>query len=691
MPHGLKNVKRFILGKPLSSEHLEGQGLRKTLALPVFASDALSSVAYAPQELLMILGASGFAFLAFAPWIAAAIIGLLFVVVASYRQLVRAYPSGGGDYEVAHRNLGPSAGLVVGAALLIDYILTVAVSIASGVDNIISAFPGLHDARVWLAVLFVVILVSMNLRGVRESGKAFAIPTYLFIASVGVTIIAGIIRDLTGTIPDAESAGITVPVESLSQAALVLLLLRGFASGCATLTGVEAVANGVQAFRLPKIRNAQMTLTTMGIISTTFFAGITFLALKTHVHYVENLCHITNPSPTCLDDPQRSAIAQIAAAVYGSDHHIMFYMVQIFTALVLLLAANTAFNGFPLLTSVLARDNYVPKAMRTRGDRLVFSNGVISLGLVASLLLVVSHAKLTTLIQMYIIGVFISFTLGQLGMIVHWTRELRMKTGNRRQALVSRAINTVGAGSTATVFVIVTITKFRHGAWIVFATMPVLIFTMYRIKKYYKHVDSQIRIDGKTTFGSSGDHAIVLVGRLHKPVLKALDYAIAAQHRSLEAVHVNLDNIDAERLKRAWKRQHILVPLTMVHSPYRDVSTPLIDYIKAHREEHGSEVITIYVPQYIYGHWWEGILHNRRTQRVRNRLLLFPGVEVTLVPWLLDSSKALYTRPARPLPGQVRRGDPIREGSTRRVSAHPKSGVHASGKDHNGEKVTPQP
>jgi amino acid transporter len=550
----------------------------------------------------------------------------------------------------------------------------VAVSIASGVDNIISAIPEIDFFRVEMAILFIGILVAMNLRGVRESGKAFAVPTYLFMGSVGVTILIGLFRNATGTLPPAESAGYMIDEVSMGQAAVVLLILRGFASGCATLTGVEAVANGVPAFRVPKVRNAQRTLTMMGLIAVSFFAGIITLALVTDVHYAENPCNLQGWT-ACADQPQRSVIAQIAGAVYGSSHHPMFFLVQATTAVVLLLAANTAFNGFPLLSSVLARDSYAPKAMRTRGDRLVLSNGVLSLGLAAALLLIVFKADLSALIQMYIIGVFISFTLGQTGMVVHWTRAIREKTVPRREALVGRTINTVGMVSTGTVLIIVTITKFTHGAWIVFAIMPLIIFVLYRTKKYYRHVDNQIRLDTTMEFGSLGDHAIVLVGRLHKPALKALDYAIAADHKSLEAVHVEMDEDAADRLRRAWRRHKILVPLKVIPSPYRDVSTPLIDYIKAHREAHGSEVITIYAPQYIYGHWWEGLLHNRRTQRVRNRLMLFPGVQVTLVPWLLDSSRYLYTRPPRPVPGQARRGEPVREIPIRKPPNTPRNGT----------------
>ncbi len=668
MRFGLKNVKRFLLGEPLASHEADGQLLRKAVALPVFASDPLSSVAYAPQELLLILTLGGLSFLTYAPWVATAIVCLLLVVVASYRQLVKAYPSGGGDYEVAHRNLGQWPGMIVAAALLIDYIMTVAVSIASGVDNIISAIPEIDFLRVEMAVAFVVVLVAVNLRGVRESGRAFAIPVYLFIGSIGLTILIGLGRHFFGALPQAESAAYSVDEVSLGRAALILLLLRAFASGCATLTGVEAIANGVPAFKVPKIKNAQRTLTIMGVIATSFFAGITTLALLTDVHYAEDPCSL-NGWAECATDPQRSVIAQIAGTVFNSYNHPLFYIVQATTALVLLLAANTAFNGFPLLSSVLARDSYAPKALRHRGDRLVFSNGVISLGIAASFLLILFRANLTQLIQMYIIGVFISFTLGQTGMVVHWIRGLREKTVGRREGLISGAINTFGMISTGAVLVIVTITKFTHGAWLVFACMPILIAVMYKTRQYYRHVESQIRVDSTTEFGSSGDHAIVLIGRLHKPALKALDYAIAAEHQSLEAVHVSMDPDAADRLKRAWRRHKILVPLRVIPSPYRDVSTPLVEYMKSHREAHGSEVISIYAPQYIYGRWWEVFLHNRRASVFRNKLMLCPGVQVILVPWLLDSSRALFTRPTRPFPGQSRRGEPIRPAAPRRPSA----------------------
>ncbi len=676
-PAELKSPKNWIIGDPLPTEHLEGQLLPKHLALPIFASDPLSSVAYAPQELLLILTIGGLAFLSFAPWVAIAVIVLLITVVASYRQLIRAYPSGGGDYEVAHRNLGEKAGLVVASALLVDYVMTVVVSVASGVDNIISAIPELNPFRVQLAIVFVIILAAVNLRGVSESGKAFAVPTYLFIGSVFIMIVVGLTRTFLGDPPIAESATFGVQAESLTQAGIILLLLRSFASGCSALTGVEAISNGVPAFRRPKVRNAQMTLVLMGGIAIVLFAGLTAMALISQVHYAENPCHLIGWTE-CATDPQRSLMAQVASATFG-DNTIPFFVIQAATALVLLLAANTAFNGFPLLGSVLARDGYAPKSLSTRGDRLIYSNGVVILALAASLILLVFQANLTVLIQLYIIGVFVSFTLGQTGMVRHWIRALRAPvrpaSPKRRTArsadgeakpltrgAIWRAliINAIGAAMTAVVLIVVTITKFTHGAWIVFVMMPILFFLMMGVNRYYRDVEKEIEVDPTTTFGATGDHAIVLVGRMQKPTLKALDYAIAARHDSLEAVHVSLEDESTKRLKKDWVKQNIHVKLRILSSPYRDLSYPLIQYIKGRREEFGAEVVTVYMPQYIVGHWWEGVLHNHKARRIRQKLLLVHGVTVTLVPWLLDSSDLLYGRRSRPLPGQDRRGEPVR-------------------------------
>lgn len=664
-------AKRILLGEPLTSEKLDEQLLPKKMALPIFASDALSSVAYAPQELLMILLIGGTALLTLSPWVAVAVVVLLIVVVLSYRQLIKAYPSGGGDYEVASKNLGEVPGVVVAAALLVDYVLTVAVSVASGVDNIISAIPELNPLRVELAVGFVILIVIVNLRGVREASSVFAIPTYVFIGSVALMIVVGLGRTLLGDAPVASSAGFGVEAESLTQVALILLVLRAFSSGCSALTGVEAVSNGVPAFRKPKIRNAQTTLTLMGTIAILLFSGLTALALIANVHYAENPCNLIGFD--CANNPQPSLMAQVAAATFGSGS-IMFFVIQAATACVLLLAANTAFNGFPLLGSVLARDGYAPKALNTRGDRLVYSNGMVILGIVAIGVLIVYQANLTTLIQLYIIGVFVSFSLGQIGMVRHWRRALRdmqklpeearrqqSAQYERRSAISGLWINSVGASLTVVVLLIVTVTKFVHGAWLIFIAIPVLAVLMIGVNRYYRDVEHEIRMDDSVHFGSSGDVAIILVNRLQKPVMKAIDYALAANHEKTLAVHVAITEEESTALQKDWAARDMPIPLVIIESPYRAYTSPVTAFIKKYREKHGASVVTVYLPQYIVGHWWESILHNRRSRRLAHQLMLVHGVSITLVPWLLDSSELIYGRRSRPLPGQQRGGQPVAE------------------------------
>ncbi|MFT4218996.1 MAG: APC family permease [Microbacterium sp.] len=671
-------AKRILIGPPLSSEQADEHLLRKRMALPIFASDALSSVAYAPQELVMILLVGGLAMLSVSPWVAGAVVVVLVVVVLSYRQLIKAYPSGGGDYEVARVNLGEIPGVVVASALLVDYVLTVAVSVASGIDNVISALPELNPWRVELAVGCVVLIILVNLRGVREASVAFAIPTYLFIGSVAVMIVVGLVRGMLGDPPVASSAAYSVPAEELSQAALVLLVLRAFSSGCSALTGVEAVSNGVPAFRRPKVRNAQATLTAMGGIAILLFSGLTLLALLSGVHYAENPCDLVGFD--CRGAVQPSLMAQVAAATFGAGSA-PFFVVQAATACVLLLAANTAFNGFPLLGSVLAHDGYAPKALSTRGDRLVYSNGMIVLGAIATVVLVVYQAKLTNLIQLYIIGVFVSFSLGQVGMIRHWLRELRRLRGlspvtranppARRDVLEARkgfVINAVGAALTVLVLAVVTVTKFTHGAWLVFLAIPVLSLLMIGVHRYYRDVEHEIRADDATHFGAAGDVALILVNRLQKPVIKAVDYALAAHHDTTIAVHVSVAKDDTAALEEAWKEHGMPVPLVIIDSPYRTYSGPVAAFIARYRAAHGPSIVTVYLPQYIVGHWWENLLHNRRARRLAHQLMLVHGVSISLVPWLLDSSELVYGRRSRPYPGQQRAGEPVDAGLAQRMA-----------------------
>ncbi|MGH9258533.1 MAG: APC family permease, partial [Acidimicrobiales bacterium] len=452
-------ARRVLIGRKLASSRLGDTLLPKRVALPVFASDPLSSVTYATQEILVILTLGGLSFLYLAPWVAAAVVLLLVVVVLSYRQLVHAYPTGGGDYEVAATNLGSNAGLTVASALLVDYVLTVAVSVSAGVDNLISAVPALREERVSIAIGLVVLLAAMNLRGIRESGRAFAVPTYLFVIGIVSMVVWGLGRTLFGQAPVAESAeyDVTAEMTDLGGIALVLLVLRAFASGCTALTGVEAIANGVPAFRKPKAKNAAATLAIMGGISILMFGGITALAVISDVHYTEDPCDLAGFD--CEASPQPTVIAQLAAGVFG-DGSIPFFYIQAAAALILVLAANTAFNGFPLLGSILAQHRYAPRQLHTRGDRLVFSNGILVLAVFAGVLILAFDASVTRLIQLYIIGVFVSFTLSQAGMVVH---HRRLQEPRWRASL---AVNAVGAVATGVVALVVVVSKFTEGAWI---------------------------------------------------------------------------------------------------------------------------------------------------------------------------------------------------------------------------------
>jgi amino acid transporter len=659
--------KRLLLGRALRSESLHETLLPKRIALPIFASDPLSSVSYATQEILVILTLGGLTYLYLTPYIAFAVFCLLCVVVASYRQLVHAYPTGGGDYEVAHRNLGASAGVTVASALLVDYVLTVAVSVSAGVDNIISAVPGLNTARVPIAIAFVIFLTAMNLRGVRESGRAFALPTYLFVVGVLGMVAWGLLRTLFGDAPVAESAGWAVEAEKTGLAGFGLLFLglRAFASGCTALTGVEAIANGVPAFKVPKSRNAATTLLWMGSLSMSMFIGITALALISDVHYTENACDLGGFPGNCETDAQPTVIAQIAAAVFGGDHTIGFFYLQAATALILILAANTAYNGFPLLGSILSRDGYLPRQLHNRGDRLVFSNGILLLAAFAGLLIVAFDASVTRLIQLYIVGVFTSFTLGQTGMVRHWNRLLATEQdpAARRRMQRSRVINGVGATFTGLVLVIVTFTKFTHGAWIVFIAMPALFMLMRGIRTHYDAVRQELTPTDDATILPARNHAVVLVSKIHKPTLRAVAYARATRPSTLTAITVAVDREETKALSEEWDRRGIPVPLTVLHSPYREVTTPIVDYVRSIRRSSPRDVVTVFIPEYVVGRWWEHLLHNQSALRLKARLLFTPGVMVTSVPWQLKSSEGHGERPEVPGPGQARRGAPASDGA----------------------------
>ncbi|WP_409330965.1 APC family permease [Trujillonella humicola] len=657
--------KRLVLGRPIRSDRAGESLLPKHLALPIFASDPLSSVAYATQEVLIVLTLAGTAFLFLAPWLAVGVVILLVTVVLSYRQVVRAYPSGGGDYEVAIKNHGRFAGLTVASALLVDYVLTVAVSVSAGTDNIISAFPALNEHRMAIALGLVAILAAANLRGLRESGKTFAVPTYLFITGIMVMIVTGLIRYFFTDDPVvAESAGWSITpepgYENLAGLALVFFALRAFASGCTALTGVEAIANGVPAFRPPKGRNAATTLALMGGIAATMFAGVTALALLADVRYAEHPCDLEGFT-NCETEPQRTVIAQLAAAVFGGDTSVGFFYVQAATALILVLAANTAFNGFPLLGNVLAQDRFMPRQLHTRGDKLAYSNGILLLAGAAILLIWAFDADVNRLIQMYIVGVFTSFSIGQWGMVRHWNRELRAETDQavRRRIRRSQTINAVGGSLTSIVLLIIIVTKFTRGAWLVLLVMPVLFLLMRAINRHYSNVSEQLVPDTDARMLPSKVHAIVLVSKVHKPTLRALAFARATRPDVLTALTVNVDDAELRGLQSDWERYDIPVPLTVLESPYREITRPVVDYVKAIRRRSPRELVVVFVPQYVVGHWWENLLHNQSALRLRARLQFQPGVMITTVPWQLESSVGRDHDDGRrggPAPGDLRRG-----------------------------------
>ena len=652
-------LKRLVVGRPFRSDRLGHTLLSKRIALPIFASDPLSSVAYATQEILLILTLGGLAYLYLTPWIGAAVVLLLAVVVLSYRQVVQAYPSGGGSYEVVSQNLGPRAGLVVAAALLVDYVMTVAVSVAAGVDNIISAVPELNPYRVVVNIGFVVLLTAMNLRGVRESGRAFAVPTYAFIAGVMLMIALGLFRAVVGDAPQAESAhyGIHAEQAGLNTLAIALLALRAFSSGCTALTGVEAISNGVPAFRKPKALNAARTMSAMGALAITMFAGVTALALIAHVRVVEHACDLVGFPGDCNRNAQRTVIAQIAAAVFGNNS-ILFYYIQAATALILILAANTAYNGFPLLSSILAQDRYLPRQLHTRGDRLAYSNGIILLAVIAGGLIYAFEGSTTRLIQLYILGVFTSFTLCQIGMVVHWNRALQDAATPAERLRIHRArpINAFGACFTGVVLVVVMVTKFTHGAYLVVIAIPVLCVLMQGIHRHYASVRAELRTEEDEPTLPARIHAIVLISGWHKATQRALMFAKANRPDTLTALTVNVDDAETRALVREWEELDVNIPLKVIESPYREITRPVVNYIKKQRQSGPRDVVNVYIPEYVVGRWWENALHNQSSLRLKGRLLFEPGVMVTSVPWQLHSSTHRDLSGVEHVPGEVRRG-----------------------------------
>ena len=634
----------------MRSDRLGETLLPKRIALPVFASDALSSVAYAPDEILLTLAIAGGGVAMLHSWqVGLAVVAVMIVVVASYRQNVHAYPSGGGDYEVATVNLGPRAGMTVASALLVDYVLTVAVSVSSGVQNAGAALPFVRGHEMPIAVAVVVILTTMNLRGVRESGTAFAVPTYAFMVGIIGMAVWGFARSALGTLPAAPSADLDLlpepGYEQMTAVAMAFLLLRAFSSGCAALTGVEAISNGVPAFKKPKSNNAATTLLLMGSISVIMLMSIIGLAQITGLQFAEDPAAQLYRGGAPVGDSyvQETVIGQLAHTVFDNFPPGVYFIAAM-TGIILILAANTAFNGFPVLASVLARDGFLPRQLSQRGDRLAFSNGIMILAGAAIVLIVLYDAKVTALIQLYIVGVFVSFTLSQIGMIRHWNRHLHSEgdptaRGHMRRA---RIINGVGAAMSGTVLVVVLATKFIHGAGYAVAAMVVLYFLMAGVRRHYDAVSQELALSDdprEERALPSRVHAVVLVSKIHKPTMRALAYARASRPSYLEAVTVDVDPEATTELMREWDARALPVPLKALDSPYREITRPIIDYVKDLRARYPRDVLTVYVPEYVVGHWWEHILHNQSALRLKAALLFTPGVMMVSVPWQLASSE----------------------------------------------------
>jgi amino acid transporter len=629
------SLARTVLGEPLRTDRLGETLLPKRLALPVFCSDPLSSVAYATEQILLVLGLGGLGLLHLAPWLGVAVVALLAIVVLSYRQTCRAYPNGGGAYAVSRENLGVDASLAAAAALLIDYVLTVAVSVVAGVAAITSAAPGLARHAVALSLGFVVLLSIVNLRGIRESGRAFALPTYGFVVAVYAMLLVGFAKVLLGSGLAAESAHYELRhVAHTGGLLTVFLALRAFASGCTALTGVEAVSNGVPAFRPPKSANAAATLSIMGALAITMFGGVTVLALLAHVHMAEDPASLVG-----FHGVQRTALSQLGIAAFGQT--LPFYLLNAFTAAVLVLAANTAFNGFPVLASLLGRDQFLPHQLSHRGDRLVFSNGIVVLALVASLLIVAFDADVTKLIQLYILGVFLSFTLSQAGMVRHWARALadsELAAGERAALRRRQALNGAGALATALVFLVVLVTKFAQGAWIVVLAGPLLVLAMKAINRHYRRTAEELAPGASGVALPERIHAVVLVSNLLAPTLRALAFAQALSAATVRAVHVAAEDGESG-LAAEWEARGVPVDLVVIESPFRETVRPVLRYVRTLRREHPGDVIAIVIPEYVVGRWWQHLLHNQTALRLKGRLLFEPAVAVTSVPWVLGDRR----------------------------------------------------
>jgi amino acid transporter len=605
---GPSGLKQFLLGKPIPSHLAHHERLSRVTGLAVLSSDALSSVAYATDFILITLLVAGTGSVRYLLPIALVIAGLLAVVAFSYQQTIHAYPTGGGAYIVAKENISATAGLIAAASLLVDYTLTVSVSISAGVLAITSAFPSMDVFRVELCLLFLGVLMIGNLRGIRESGRIFAVPTYFFVVAVFALIAAGAYRYFAGTLVPLQ---LPPPANTGSVPLTTFLLLTAFANGCTAMTGVEAVSNGVPAFRSPEAKNAAATLVAMAVLAIGMFLGISFLA---HQYLV---------MPTAAE----SGISQLGRAILGA-RTIPYYLLQAATTLILVLAANTAFADFPRLASIVSRDGYLPRQFMNQGDRLAFSNGIIVLSVFAAVLIIGFRGDTQSLLPLYMIGVFISFTLSQAGMVIHWrkTKEPGWKT--------SAAINGFGAVVTAVVLVIVAVTKTLEGAWIVLLLIPIIVTVFKVTRKHYDHVASQLTLRGYSPQRRVHNTVLMPIGGIHRAVVEALRYSESLSE-DVRAIYVDTDPGVTAQMRRDWETWGGRAQLVVLASPYRSLMEPLLDYIEQVETENPDGYVTVILPEFVPAQWWQHLLHNQRALLIKGALLFRPNTVVTSVPFHL--------------------------------------------------------
>jgi amino acid transporter len=602
----MPTLRRLLLGTPLATAEAKHERLSKVSALAIFASDMMSSVAYATEEILLVLVLGGTLALQWSIPLGIAIGFLAAAVASSYWQTIYAYPSGGGAYVVATDNLGTLPGLVAGAALLVDYVLTVAVSTASGVAAITSAFPVLFPHRVAICVAFVVLVMAANLRGIRETGKIFAVPTYWFIACLGLLVGGGFYHLLFSgrALPPPE-------IVSAQEPLTLFLVLRAFSGGCAALTGTEAVANGVQYFRPPESRNAGITLVWMASILALSFLGVTFLADQFHV----------------VPRAEETVVSMLSSQIFGRGF--LYYMIQVATAVILLLAVNTSFAGFPMLASIMAKDRFLPRQFASLGDRLVFSNGILILAGLSCLLLVIFGGSTHALIPLYAIGVFTAFTLSQTGMVKHWWKE----RSPRWQA--SATINAIGALATGIVVVVITITKFTHGAWIVVIITPLIILGFFTIRRHYDSLPGQLTLRGFVPPKIGRHPVVILVGGLHRGVVTALTYAKAISP-NVTAITVDLESTATARLQQQWQEWAPDIPLVILDSPYRSIMHPVLQYIDRMEKQRDGDYMTIILPEFVPARWWQHLLHNQTALLLKTAILFRRGKVAISIPYHLE-------------------------------------------------------